>query len=834
MYLRAIERLLLVAVLFAPGTKANAQAIGFPDLASSDAPPVTVSAQFTTAAADRPARLFVTATIADGWHVYSITQPPGGPVRTRIALEPGEQYKLAGEFKSIEAPEKHPEPAFAGIIVETHEGKVTWYAPLELASGVDAQQLKIPGKITLQACTEMNCLPPKTTRFEAALGSGVEIPKSAKNSSGYTSRSGHAELRGTIEPADAQAGRALRLVISVIPQDGFHTYPLGSAMPAGQVSKPTVVAITDVGGLKAGQATPAAEPTGHSGQAGALKRYYSGPAKWIVPLEVPKDATTGRHVIEGIIGFQTCSEYECDNPDAARFRAEVNVGQGEQGTVVFEPARYVESVKAATETGSSGAAAAVPAAFDPSAVVIADADSTQAVPVWQAMLWGFLGGFILNFMPCVLPVIGLKILSFVEQSGHDRRRIFLLNVWYTLGLLSVFMLLAALAVFVNLGWGDLNRHTGFNVALAGVVFAMGLSFLGVWEIPIPGFVGSGKANDLAAQEGFGGAFFKGIITTVLATPCSGPYLASALFWATAQPAYLVFALFLFVGLGMASPYLVIGAFPRLIRLLPRPGAWMDTFKQAMGFVLLATVVYILTYIPWPAVIPTVALLFSLWGACWWIGRTELTAELPAKARAWIGGLALVAVAWAILFPGLSQLSGGALPLGSLHEVMAGRFQWAVDRAIGEQMAARSGGASSQPEATHDENELPWKPFSPQALVDLTGEQRTVMVDFTADWCQTCKYLEKYVLNTAQTRKLVSENQVVTLLADWTNEAEDVTRMLETLGSKQVPLLAIFPAGRPNEPIVFRGPYTHQKLLDALEQAGPSKPQSVTKVTRVEP
>ena len=230
------------------------------------------------------------------------------------------------------------------------------------------------------------------------------------------------------------------------------------------------------------------------------------------------------------------------------------------------------------------------------------------------------------------------------------RRVFMLNVWYCLGLLSIFWLLATLASAASLGlsqeslgWGEQFNYDGFTIPLLCVVFAMGLSFLGVWEIPIPGLAGSGRAAELAQQEGMGGAFFKGVITTILATPCSGPGLATALTWSATKPPQLVYLVFTFMGLGMALPYLVIGAFPRLIRFIPKPGAWMDTFKQLMGFVLMGTVVYMFTLLQPERVIPTLALIFALWAGCWWVGRTERWPDFAAKLRAWAGAAAFVAL-----------------------------------------------------------------------------------------------------------------------------------------------------------------------------------------------
>ncbi|MHB1035087.1 MAG: protein-disulfide reductase DsbD family protein [Pirellulales bacterium] len=622
------------------------------------------SAQFTAGADGQPARLFVTAQIIKpGWHIYSITQPAGGPVRTKIVVEPSKDFQLLGPFEASVPPEKKPEPAFNNLVVESHYGQVTWFAPIKLAAGVDPAKLTIQGKITAQACTATSCMPPEDYKFAAALGPGMKVASTAAT------------------PPDAGP----------------------SAAPPAPAEAKTPVAI-----------------------------------------------------------------------------------------------------------------AGKPTAFDPAALVIEGAQDAKNASLAVAMFFGFLGGLILNLMPCVLPVIGLKLLSFVQQSGESRQRAFWLNIWYSLGLMSVFMILASLAALPQLpwvrqlgwvqelGWGQLFTYSGFNIALAAVVFAMGLSFLGVWEIPIPGFVGSGKAGELAAREGVAGAFAKGVLTTILATPCSGPGLAYALAWVVGQPPRLVYAVFASIGLGMASPYLVIGAFPGLIRFLPKPGAWMETFKEVMGFVLLATVVYLLTIISWIDLVPTVALLFGLWGACWWIGRVPPTVDLSVKASAWLEAAAFAGVIWMIAFPGIDELVGGRFSFRGLQDIMASRFERAV--------TGKSSGA----------HELAWQPFSRKSLEDLTASKKTVLVDFTADWCLTCKSLEGLVLNTPETGQLVKSNGVVALQADWTRGAPEVTEMLSLLGSKQVPVLAIFPAGKPNTPIVLRGFFTQQQLLDALTQAGPSQ------------
>jgi thiol:disulfide interchange protein len=293
-----------------------------------------------------------------------------------------------------------------------------------------------------------------------------------------------------------------------------------------------------------------------------------------------------------------------------------------------------------------------------------------------------------------LPVIGLKILSFVQQSGHDRKRILMFNVAYSLGLLSIFWVLATLTSAASLGisqrsldWGQQFNYDPFNITMLAVVFVMGLSFIGVWEIPIPGFAGSKAADDLAGREGYAGAFFKGIVTTLLATPCTGPGLATAIAYCVNKPPSTAYLVFSFAGLGMALPYLLIGAFPRLIRFLPKPGPWMETFKQSMGFVLLGTVVFLFTLLKPENVVPTIGFIFALWAACWWIGRVPHHATAFRKWQAWG-----VATAFAFFVGWLTFRYDGST-----------------------------------------EYELEWQEFSLAKLHELSDSGATVLVDFTADW-----------------------------------------------------------------------------------------------------
>ena len=306
-------------------------------------------------------------------------------------------------------------------------------------------------------------------------------------------------------------------------------------------------------------------------------------------------------------------------------------------------------------------------------------------------------------------------------------------------------------------------------------------------------------QSLADREGPTGAFAKGILTTVLATPCSGPLLTPALTWAVSQPPLVTYLGFGCVGLGMASPYLLIGAFPRLISFLPRPGAWMETFKHLMGFVLLGTVVFLLTFMATPYVVPTVAFMMGLWAALWWVGRIPLTEPLPVRLRGWAVATAFSAFVGLGSYTGLFAWWPGLLP------IMESRFQQAIDR---EWSARNVAGAvaSAQPPRATAENELAWQPFSLELLGKLTEEGKTVLVDFTADWCPTCKSNERLALNQPETKRYVEANGIATLKADKTQPSPEIDDFLRRLGNKagSIPFYAIFPAGNPNQPILLDG------------------------------
>ena len=403
---------------------------------------------------------------------------------------------------------------------------------------------------------------------------------------------------------------------------------------------------------------------------------------------------------------------------------------------------------------------------------------TLSLTPWH-LFAALLGGFILNFMPCVLPVVGLKLMSFVNQAGSSRTRIISLNLAFVAGIVSVMLVLAAVTIAAKMfygqafGWGQQFERLDFQVGLAMLVFAMALSFLGVWEIPIPGFATSSHSGELMQKEGHLGAYLKGILTTVLATPCSGPFLGAVFGITLSLSPMSIVILYVTLGLGLGFPYLALCTYPGFVKFLPKPGAWMETLKQVLAFPLLLTVVYIIQIVNPEYRIATLILLIVVWFACWLIGRVPPYSEVTQIRRAWLFGLGTIAVGAIISFS----------VFGPIKHL------------------------------------LPWEAYNEAQLAEYRREGRTVMVEFTARWCLTCQANMRYAIDREKVRDLCLKNHVITMLADKSEPSPAIDKKLQELGSNSIPLLAIYPPDA--EPIVLRDLLKESQIIAALEEAGPS-------------
>lgn len=635
--------------------------------------------------------------------------------------------------------------------------------------------------------------------------------------SGLGGDDGSTEVSISAELIPSKDDSPAQLAITADIPEGFHVFAIdqGALPNNGGGPMATEITINPESPVKLlGNWQPSEPPHVHIDQeawVGLELREHEQQITWTVPVEV-----TGGGAITGLVRGQSCNPNTC-----IPFRQEINItaslGTAASGSTAANVSP--QSPSHSIEIGSQSATNV--SGYDISKIELNDSTEQS---IWYYLVSAFFGGIILNIMPCVLPVIGLKVMSFVQQAGQSRAQAWVLNCWYSAGIIIVFLILASLAVSLQLGWGGQFGNAGFNLTLIAIVFAMALSLLGVWDIPIPGFVGGSKATMAAEREGPAAAFLKGVLTTILATPCTGPLMAAALAWAVKQPAWVTFSVFGTLGLGMASPYLLIGAFPSLVNFLPKPGPWMETFKKVTGFILLATVVWLMSFIDSALLVPTALMLLGISIACWWVSKTPITASRLQKTYAWAtAGLLTVVSAllsYGILQPIMEERFEEEVAAHSARQVELKSQEIAQQLANVDSLDQLQGIISEFAKASTKDTGKPWQPFTNDKLSRIAlSEGRTVMVDFTADWCVSCKALEKYVLKTEPVEQAIDAADVVTMEADYTDEPPEMKEMIKALGGIGVPLVAIFPASNPYQPIVFsNGQYTQQDLIDGITQA----------------
>jgi thiol:disulfide interchange protein len=802
---------LVFACLLAAGVAcpvvADGQGLGGPvdplaTIAAGLGSPIDVEAVIEKGRDGGPDVLAVTAALEEGWHLYSLEQKPGGPKATKIVVAEDSPQAPAGPFQPDQKPHVrtvNDVPGWEGLVVEEHSGRVTWRAPL--APRPPGKAEAVHGTVSVQLCRDNACTPPETLSFTATASNapaGNPVPAGSGTlkplpPAAHVPERAHVKIEASFGPSrpGMNGRRVWPLLVRLVPEDHYHLYaPASKDESAIGQGKPTIVSLAASDTVRAARlATLEAAPSADK-QLAALET-VDGAVAIEVLLEPIGDAAApaAQRQIEAILGFQTCTDSACDPPSAARLTATLPSDDDPMtGKVAFAAARYAEAAKApaAIEPLVRERPRGASISKAPSRLAAASTTAPGGIALPTALLMGLAGGLILNLMPCVLPVLGLKLMSFAQQSGRARQEVFQLNLWYCAGLFAVFFVLATASVAANLGlgsenlaWGEQFTSTRFNITMAAIVFAFALSFLGVWELPIPGFIGE-KAGHVQSQEGPLGAFLKGVLSTVLATPCSGPFLGPVFGFTLSQPTYVTYAVFGAIATGMALPYLLVGLFPGLVKFLPKPGAWMETLKEVLGFVMLGTVVFLFTFLDSDYFVPTFALLVGIWAACWWIGR--------------------------------AQQSNGAAGFGRWVQAAA------LTAAVGSAAFAFLGPVKSV---------LPWEPFSRARLAELRDQGATVLVDFSADWCMTCKLNLATAIETNRVKAAIDANRVVPLLADWTEESPEIKAMLETLQSRSIPVLAVFPAVRPDEPardpIVLRDLITESQVLEAIQQAGPSRP-----------
>ncbi len=764
-----------------------------------------------------------------GWHIY--WQNPGDAGKAPVVKWTLPQGFTAGELQ-FPIPTRHVSPGniITHILEEEAMLPVTITASAELAEG----RVPLTAEVDYLICKESCLLESAKVKLElpvaktgvAAQPDNVKVFEAAR--SALPSRSSKHVTVSPVDPPQSFATEGkfvLSLALDVV--KGFH---IQSHTPLSEnfVKSDILMERTPGFSLESPQFPPGQlRPMKVLGQISE----YSGRVVVKVPGQAPKELPAGPVRFGGLLTYQACNEQgNCFPPDTLAFsfsaggepRAEASGG----GVLPVEtqPAVAVNPTSVSAPTGSEGVAgglaigvpkvltgAATGAAFE---VEVADegSDGGAATGIFGWLLFAFVGGLILNVMPCVLPVISIKVLSLVQQADEDPARIFRLGMTFVAGIVVSFFALAVVIIVLKstgekLGWGFQFQSPTFIVVMTSLIFLFGLSLFGVFEITLPGSAVQHLAT-AESREGYTGAFMKGLLGTVLATPCTAPYLGGALGWAfTSATNFELLTVFASVGLGMASPFMVLAMRPGWLRYLPRPGQWMEHFKQFMGFLLMGTVIWLLYplghLIGPEGLIFTLVFLTFLGVGAWLLGKQTALTRLGGRWGAWAVAVGVAAFGWWTAF-GRSQ--------SSLTE-LAQAYQSRIEGASG----------FSFPSQDQWKDRIPWQPWAKGRPEQLASLGYTVYVDYTATWCATCIVNKQVTLETDTVRAKMADLCVVPLKADFTSKNPEILEELERYGRAGVPTNVIFPAGKPSKPILLPEQLVGEtkKVVRNLEKAGAS-------------
>lgn len=420
-------------------------------------------------------------------------------------------------------------------------------------------------------------------------------------------------------------------------------------------------------------------------------------------------------------------------------------------------------------------------------IVLPQAKTADSNSLWIAIFGAFLGGMILNLMPCVFPVISLKVLSFAKDADKSRKSAVKNALYYSLGIILSFVFLAILLLWLKsvgrkLGWGFQLQEPIFVGFLTLLFTVMALSLAGVFEI------GAGLANlGTAASKSSGAkaALFSGVLAVAVASPCTAPFMGSALGVALASSIswFSTLLIFVFLGVGMALPYVLISAIPQAAKLMPKPGMWMETFKQILSFPLFATAIWLV-----------------------WIFTKQCGADSMAELL-----LAVLSIAFALWIFGKYSPPYNKLKFRIFAYV--GLLVFALLSVFLTINASSFAKTQSGEEVNLSDNT-----WSSQKVEMLRKKGKIVFVDFTASWCFTCLANKKAALDLSSTRELFEKNNVAFLVADWTNRNAAIARELAKFNRSGVPLNVVYPADLSREPIVLPTILTPAAIDEAIDKA----------------
>ncbi|WP_369914813.1 protein-disulfide reductase DsbD family protein [Xanthomonas sp. NCPPB 3005] len=742
----------------------------FPALAISEKDLLPVDQAFVLSAqAPERGRIELHWKIANGYYLY----------RHRIAVRVLSGFK-ANPTVQLPAGHKKTDPYFGEV--ETYRGELN-----AVQSGVaDPATTSLQVEVRYQGCADAGvCYPPQkrvltvalpAAEADATAATSSPLPGSAPGAAGPAAKplfgAGAGAVQGLPLPSDqafgfeAIVGDGNTLLLRFTPAPGYYLY-----------RDRTALALEGAAGIRTGMPR---WPQGRSHQDehfGNVVVYFDQ-TEVSVPLQRQRADAADATLVATFQGCQT--DGICYPPMTRRVKLSLPKGklsptdQAEVAPLLVTPLDSRQADASAAAADAAAPVTAPDAASAPDASVHNAARSTAPAAAPQNLLWVLLaalgGGLILNLLPCVLPILSLKVLG-LAHSGESHARARSHALWYTLGVLASFAVVGGIAVAAHLLWGFQLQRPGFVAVLTYLMFAMGLSLSGVFTLSAN--LG-GLGQSLSSRSGPVGDFSTGVLACVVSSACVGPFMGLALGYAFAAPPAIGMLVFLTMGLGLALPFLLVGFIPSLAKRLPTPGPWMETLKQVLAFPMYLTAIWLLWVLGKQRGVDAVALL--LVGATllalglWWIER--------ARWRSHKLGLRLA----------------------SLLVLLALLPVWGVTRL-------------APPSVTAERNTVA---FSPEMLDRLRTDNRVVFVNMTADWCVTCKANERNVLGSDAFRDTLKRVDAVYMKGDWTNEDQRISAFLAEHKAVGVPLYVVYGPGAP--PTVLPPVLSQAVAEDALLRA----------------
>ena len=513
---------------------------------------------------------------------------------------------------------------------------------------------------------------------------------------------------------------------------------------------------------------------------------FKGYFQITLPVE-SVDADYDSLTTQATFHYQACDNSICLAP------SQVTFGLGPLGFTTRRASRddAGNATEKAAASATSEAKESSPSATSNVLKSAAGNAAEGATGTFILLLSALFGGLILNLMPCVLPVLSLKLFSLIKQSRESRKRLLVLGTSTTLGILASFWALAGIVAAVkagggNAGWGMQFQSAGFIAFMVVILSAFAMSFFGVFEIWLPGSATT-KMDKAGRKQGFWGAFFTGALLVLLSTPCSAPFLGTAMGFAFTASTPVLFLFFTAAGVGLALPYMLVSVFPKVLKAFPKPGAWMVTLQKIMGVLLLGTVAWLLWVVHEQA-------------GNIGVGIFAAISLLSIAMSFAIGNIAPPGVAF---FREVLSVGSAVVILAVIWFALASpKFEAEVDaifKARSVQLITEDG----------------WYRYTPELIEEFAKSGRTVFIDATADWCLTCKANEAAVLNRDDFKRAMDSLNVARVKADWTRETPEVTALLRSMGKSGVPAYAIYPAGDASKQIVLPELLTTDGIVEKI-------------------